>query len=313
MKIQSTFLTPFSFQLKNGQKRFSAYIQLVNSKGQKGIGEIAPLPNWSDETLDDCLAQIQEKESALLALEWTEDNMLSQLAHLQFLPAAAFGIESALFSLLDPLPSFTVPASALLMGSTQEILQQASLRLKEGFTSTKLKVGNLAFAEAECLIHQLKDLFHLRVDVNRAWETAESLEFFSQFPLETFDYVEEPFKNPHDLAYFPHPLAVDESFPSCLTFKELESFPTLKALIYKPTIQGGLFRALPLYEWAKNRKVDFILSSSFESGLGLSTIASLAQRLSLEAPIGIGTYHYLPESLENEPFFFERGRFIISD
>lgn len=141
------------------------------------------------------------------------------------------------------------------MGSPQEILHQAALREQEGFISAKLKVSNHSFQEAANLIYQLKDRFRLRIDVNRAWKTDCSLKFFAQFPLDTFDYVEEPFKNPADLALFPHPLAIDESFPSDLSLKQLESLPTLKALIYKPTIQGGISGCLPVHKWAKQKGV----------------------------------------------------------
>lgn len=190
------------------------------------------------------------------------------------------------------------------MGSPAEIFEQAALRHKEGYTSAKLKVCNLSFEEASQIIHQLKDLFRLRIDVNRAWKTEESLRFFAQFPLDTFDYVEEPFQNPNDLAQFPHPLAIDESFPQDLSLQQLESLPTLKALIYKPTIQGGLLGALSLNEWANKRGIALVLSSSFESDLGLAHVASIAKRLALVAPVGIGTYHYLKDHLCAEPLRF---------
>jgi len=154
-------------------------------------------------------------------------------------------------------------------------------------------VSNHSFQEAANLIYQLKDRFRLRIDVNRAWKTDCSLKFFAQFPLDTFDYVEEPFENLADLALFPHPLAIDESFPSDLSLKQLESLPTLKALIYKPTIQGGISACLPVHKWAKQKGVSLVLSSSFESDLGLAYVASIAHRLELLSPVGIGTYHYL--------------------
>lgn len=184
------------------------------------------------------------------------------------------------------------------MGPPEEILEQAKLRYEEGYTSAKLKVGHLDFKQAEQLIDALKNLFRLRIDVNRAWSTADSLRFFSKYPLDAFDYVEEPFQNPCGLAQFPHPLAVDESFPQDLSLKQLDELPTLKALIYKPTIQGGLLGCFPLQEWLVNRKISLVLSSSFESPLGLAHIASMAHRLSLSAPIGIGTYHYLTDPIK---------------
>ena len=293
MKIKTLSLYPYEIPLTNGQIRRGTLVNIIDQRGNSGWGEIAPLPKWSTETLDDSLQQLNQKQQEIMKVDWTARNCLQELGKLNLLPSVSFGLESALLSILSPISNHTVSTSALLMGSPEEIIQQAEIRHREGYTSAKLKVSNLNFEEAAKIIHQLKDKFRLRIDVNRAWKTSESLRFFEQFPLDTFDYVEEPFQDPNDLAVFPHPLAVDESFPQDLSLEQLERLPTLKALIYKPTIQGGLLNCLPLYEWAKKRGIEIVLSSSFESDLGLAYIASLAYRLSILSPVGIGTYYYL--------------------
>lgn len=293
MKIQTHSLHTYEIPLTNGQLRNGALINITDEKGNSGWGDVAPLPKWSLETLEDSSRQLDQKRQEIMNVDWTSHNCLNEIEKLKLLPSAVFGLESALLSILSPIPEHVVPASALLMGTPQEIMQQAKLRHNEGFTSAKLKVSNLSFKEAAEIIHQLKDKFRLRIDVNRGWSTSASLRFFEQFPLDTFDYVEEPFQNSKDLALFPHPLAVDESFPQDLCLEQLESLPTLKALIYKPTIQGGMLGCIFLREWAAKRGIKLVLSSSFESDLGLAHIASIAYRLSLSAPVGIGTYYYL--------------------
>lgn len=307
MIIQTLHFHSYEIPLTNGQVRSGIVIQIADENGNSGWGDVVPLPNWSQETLEDCLQQLKIKLQEICAIDWTASSCLRQLAKLKLLPAVSFGLESALLSILAPLSDFSVPVSALLMGSPEEILRQANLRHSEGYISAKLKVSHLNFEEAAYLIHQLKDKFRLRIDVNRAWSTLDSLRFFAAFPLDTFDYVEEPFQDPHDLIQFPHPLAVDESFPHDLSLQQLELLPTLKALIYKPTIQGGLLGCLPLHEWTTKRGISLVLSSSFESDLGLVHIASMAHRLSLTSPLGIGTYHYLNDHLCITPLKFSQA------
>lgn len=291
MKIRKIALHPF--KLPNKQNlRSGIYIQIVDQDGNEGWGECTPLPLFSLETLKDCISQFLSLQQEIIRNEWTCDGVFTDLAKLKLLPALSFGLESALLMLLAPVHDHTVKASALLMGSPKEIMQQANLRHFEGYTSAKLKVGNLNFDDAAILIHQLKNQFKLRIDVNRAWKTTASFRFFSQFDEHTFDYVEEPFQNPRDLCKFPHPFAVDESYPDELSLKDLEALPKLKALIYKPTIQGGILHCLPLKDWAIKNKITLVLSSSFESPLGLAHVSSMAHRLSLTAPIGIGTAHF---------------------
>jgi O-succinylbenzoate synthase len=297
MKISKFIFHPYTIPLTKGTPRSGLIIQIMNREGQNGYGDIAPLPSWSQETLEEAKEQIEQTKNQILAINWTRYTCFKQLKKLSLFPSVAFGLESALLSLLSPLPKYTVAISALFMGSTEEVFKQAKQRQREGYTSAKLKVGHLSFSEAKELILKLKDLFHLRIDVNRAWTTEESLRFFAQFTFDAFDYVEEPFQNPHDLAYFPRALAVDESFPHHLSLKELETLPTLKALIYKPTLQGGLAYALNLASWCKKQKISLVLSSSFESDIGLGHIASMAHRLKLTSPIGTGTQAYLEKSL----------------
>lgn len=307
LKIQSIEIQPYALLLKSGHKREGAWIKITDSFGNFGMGEIAPLPNWSNETLSECLEQFKKKEVEIRSIDWEKETIFQELDRLNLLPSLSFGLEAALFSILDPLADFSVPVSCLLTGTFQEILSLSTIYRDQGYRSAKLKVSQLDFNEAFEIIHQLKEHFQLRIDVNRSWITEDSLRFFSQFSLDAFDYVEEPFQNPNDLFYFEHPLAVDESFPTDLTLGQLEKLPSLKAIIYKPTIQGGMLKGVPLYNWAKSCGVSFILSSSFESDLGLAQIASFAHRLSIKEPVGIGTYDYLKEH-----FFKEKIRLINS-
>lgn len=244
-------------------------------------GEVAPLSGRSQETLQEAIAQLQ-------TLDWVSH--IQDLESLSLFPSVHFGLESAL---LPPLPTATLPESALFMGTPSEILTQATAREREGYKSAKLKVSQLTFSEASYLIDRLAPRFFLRIDVNRNWDMEEALRFFSAYPKDFFDYIEEPFKDPRELPFFTHPLAIDESFPHDLSLPDLEKLPTLHALIYKPTLQGGLSKALPLYRWAQNKNLQFVLSSSFESQAGLSHIASLARRLGPNIPpLGLGTRHF---------------------
>lgn len=293
MKIQSLFLFPYKNQLVNGTTRFGNLIKIVSDDACVAWGDVAPLPGRSQETLEESVLQLNRKKDEIIKIDWSLSTCLQELVTLDLLPSVLFGLESALLSVLAPVPKITIPVSAFLAGSPKEILKTADQRYSEGYASAKLKVSRLSFFDAANIIRKLKKMFYLRIDVNKAWNTSESLKFFSQFGLDDFDYVEEPFQDPSELAKFTHPIAIDESFPSDLSLSQLESLPNLKALIYKPTIQGGMLNCLALRQWAVNRGISLILSSSFESYIGHAHVACMAERMQLSAPMGIGTYHYL--------------------
>lgn len=304
MKIKSFSVYEFELPLAKNQIRKGLLIKVVDEQKNEGWGEVSPLPNWSQETLKEVLKQLKQKKGEILKIDWKVSTCLKEIAKLNLFPSVVFGLESALLSIFVPLNGLTIATSALLMGSLEEILMQADLRYKEGYLSAKLKVSSLSFEEAAYAIYQLKDKFHLRIDVNRAWNAKDSLQFFSAFPVDAFDYIEEPCQNPSDFIHFLHPIAVDESFPQDLSLSQLASIPNLKAVIYKPTIQGGMLKCLGLCQWTVKNKIVLVLSSSFESDLGLAYVATLAYRLSLSAPVGIGTFHHLKKQLCLYPLLF---------
>lgn len=294
MKVQALILHPYNTFMLKSQKRSGVIIEIRDEKGNQGWGEIAPLPKWSLESLEEALQQLFKHQQVIFDEKWKK-----HLAGLNLYPSVEFGIESALLALHDPLPplGYKAKVSALLMGTPNEILEQAKQRKNEGFFSAKLKVSQLSFGEAEDVIKQLQNDFLLRIDVNRAWPTEQSVQFFSKFRKDAFDYVEEPFQNPKDLGTFSHPFAVDESFPSDLSFEELTKMPMLKAIVYKPTIQGGISNCIKLQHWTAAKGISLVLSSCFESHVGLSNICYMAQRLGIQTPLGIGTYHHMSANL----------------
>lgn len=292
---------PYSLPLSTGATRSGILIQLTDEVGRSGWGDIAPLPGWSYETLEEVMEAVETLEALLQHQEAILNGLFDSLP-----PSALFGVESALLDLREPLAPFSVPSAALLMGTFAEIEKQAEARAKEGFSHAKLKIGNLTPKEARALIDTLKHTFRLRIDVNRSWDTKTALRFFESFEPHTFDYVEEPLQDPGDLPHFPLPLALDESLP---LIRDFATLPTLKAIICKPTLHGGLTACRRLQELANTHHLSLILSSAFESDIGLAAIASLAFRLKLPDPIGLGTYPFLTKPLRPDLFSFSQGTF----
>lgn len=196
------------------------------------------------------------------------------------LPSVRWGIECA----KQPLKSVHLPLCAL--------------GAKEGFTTVKLKLGRLPLQEAISLTKKHMRQFHLRLDCNRAWNLAQALEFASHFKIADFDYLEEPVQTFEELVQFSNktgfPIAVDESI-HC----DWSRIPTLKAVVVKPMVVGGIPHIPP--------HLDLVLSSSYESGLGLLHIANRATKA---LPIGLDTV--LPDDILHQPIRCASGFFSWS-
>jgi O-succinylbenzoate synthase len=220
----------------------------------EGWGEIAPLPGFSRETLEEAEAEI--------------------LAHLKTgappnLPSVRFGLTCALepFS-LEPL---SVPLCAL---NTP----------RKGFTTLKLKLGPLSLEDAIELTRRYVGAYKLRLDFNRAWTPSKVLDFTSHFSPSDFEYLEEP---TDDLG------ALATSFPIASDESQNYSLP-IKAAVVKPTIVGSIPKL----------DVPVVLSSAYESGLGLLQIARRAPVDTL--PLGLDTVQ--SNDLLIPPLKAEEGR-----
>jgi O-succinylbenzoate synthase len=155
----------------------------------------------------------------------------------------------------------------------------------------------LNFGQAKEVIDALKDRIRLRIDVNRKWSFKESLQFFSAYTFEDFDYIEEPMDQIEKLMDFPYPFALDET----LQENQVESYvrlPHCSALVIKPTMIGGISAIKKYQRFGK----PLILSPCYESGVGIFHIAAIAKRLQLlDTHIGIDTYGFLKEDILNFP------------
>lgn len=188
-----------------------------------------------------------------------------------FFPSVEFG----LFGLTAPQVS-SAAVCLFLNGPVPDLLKQA--KTYQGCTHAKLKLGPFDLATAIFLVRLLKEAFRLRLDINGAWDEGKLRDFLSHFVPSDFEFIEDP---GFDIS--PFPMASDDQFWG-------------SAKIWKPMVLG-----LP------EKKKSVILSSSYESSIGLHQIAALAEQWEIpEYPLGIGTGIHLHEDLlENRPFIRE--------
>lgn len=196
----------------------------------------------------------------------------------KLLPSVAFG----LFGLTAPRV-FKAPVCLFLMGSPQEILRTAED--SQGCKTAKVKIGSFDVATAISLVQTLLQKFRLRIDVGGKWSQEKLREFCSHFDANAFEFIEDP---GFDIS--PFPMGADEGEWGSIT-------------VWKPMIKG-----LP----SKGSRL--VLSSSFETAVGLHTIAALAEVFEIPMhPLGIGTFNKTQQDVLLEPLKIEQGELIFPD
>ena len=265
---------------------------MLGEDGREGWGEIAPLPGFSQETLE----QAQQACVAWLAQWLTAQPPVESL-----LPSVAFGLSCASAELTGQLPSAAAWQSApLCYGDPDALLLQL-----QGAPCAKMKVGLYEAArdsiQVSLLLAALPDL-QLRLDANRSWTPEKARQFArSLTPSQRarIAFIEEPCRTPDESLRFAAEtgiaIAWDESLRQA-GFR-LQAEPGLAALIVKPTLTGSIARVQQLCAEAQRLGLQVVISSALESSLGLTQLARLAHWLTPQTLPGLDTLNLMRQQL----------------
>ncbi len=244
--------------------------------GSAGYGEVAPLSEFGSESMAEAGDFLQSVEGDLTEEQWRE--ALSTAP-----PATAFGLWSAAFD-ASPQAGQAEACLAGLLTIGPKSAESVALLRASGMKTFKIKLG-CESADREwnwltAIIHTLKPGERLRLDPNQSWDQ-ESWHFWQHHLglfAEQIEFIEEPF--PYDCApsdmvrmaeESPVPLALDESLSRDGLSQWLElGWPGY--WIIKPSLSGLPDRWLAALA---TRPEKVVLSSAFETGIGLSSLVRL--------------------------------------
>jgi len=266
-----------------------------------GWGEIAPLRGFSRETIPDVLLQLAH-------LRAKNNPNPPPLPLGAWYPSVKFGLDSAFSEIRakkSNTPRYnpehqTVVLNLLLAGSPENILRRAELAKNLGYRAIKLKVGQQKPAEDAALIREVAagvgNSCTIRLDANRAWSLKDALRFAEYLQGVRIEYIEEPLKSSRFLPDFALqtglPIALDEGLRDKSWEKLQKTSFRPAALIYKPMLS-----ARPA-KWYSDSGIPVVISSSFESGVGMQALIALATEVCVpNTPIGLDTYNWLQEDV----------------
>lgn len=138
--------------------------------------------------------------------------------------------------------------------------------------------------------------FAIRADANRLWTLGEALRFAARLSELncSLEYVEEPVNDPQQIEQFVRAtglaVAVDESLDDGTFMLRAAQQSTqhaddskacvpvcaVSAVVIKPSLLGSLEQTCELLRWGADHGVKCVISSSFESPVGLAAIGSIA-------------------------------------
>ena len=273
-------------------------------------GEAAPLPDFSNESIDGACEQLGSIAAALIGQMLEPESFnCDEWAETMVSPSVAFALESAIAlpALQAAMDETELPVAPLLTGSTSDMLERIRSWSAYWPETFKLKVGR---GELKSDIYRVKQLLEalpeqvcLRLDANRRWSLQQSVEFVNKIDATRISYIEEPVKDSEDCQAFYQqtrmPFALDETVQN----PDYEFVPEagLAAVIIKPTLVGGIRRCETLIQAAREAGVHTVISSSFESVLGVDILSNLARVWAPGEAAGLDTLSAFSSHLLDEP------------
>ena len=294
-------------------ERRALLLVLEDSGGLMGLGEAAPLPGFSQDTLEtarDALLPLLGHSLPDHEPHRAVTDALREVSAPLASAAARCALESALldlwsrrahapaWSLLTPPNTREAPERVKLAlwlpDGTGAALAAAEQALARGVATFKVKLDTArglegGIATLETLRRALGPTVALRADANRSATRAELEPFVARLQALALEWLEEPTRAPLTEAVGV-PLALDESLQAENALPSLAERPFISALVLKPTALGGLSRCLALASDARAHGRAAVASHALEGPVGFMAAASLAVALGAGPAHGLAPY-----------------------
>ncbi|MDX2273322.1 MAG: o-succinylbenzoate synthase [Cyanobacteriota bacterium] len=297
------FRQPLATHHGDWSLRQSLLIRLQDQQGRVGYGEIAPVAWFGSETLDQALAFCRQLPSSL-----TQSIIQGIPNHL---PACQFGLESAwvglrdasvhasIGSALSPQAAPPIRVSGLLPAGEAALTAWQPL-WQRGYRTFKWKIAVEALEKEQHLCQELSQQLprsaHLRLDANGGLTLAQAKQWLVLADRLAIEFLEQPlpgheFSSLQQLSQqFITPIALDESVANLRQLQDCYQAGWSGIFVIKPSIIGSL---LSLQLFLRQHQLDIVISSVFESPIGLFHCLQLTKAFAPTRACGLGIEDFL--------------------
>jgi o-succinylbenzoate synthase len=291
-------------------ERRALTLVLEDDDGHFGLGEAAPLPGFSPDSLE-----VAQKElTALLGRSFTGRDRsrpalfdLGQASAGLDSPAARAALESALIDIWarqrnQPAWSVisattrprSVPVNVWLPNDTDAALEGVRSGLERGVRCFKVKLegaGALGLQTLAALRRAFGHRVTLRADANRSFDATSLSSALPLLRTLSLEWLEEPAAEPW--GQIGVPVALDESLAAGPRVLRRARDQGVVALVLKPTTLGGITRAFELVALGEAHGLVAVASHTLEGPLGFMLAATLALALGPQHAHGLAPHEGL--------------------
>ncbi|AFZ34623.1 o-succinylbenzoic acid (OSB) synthetase [Stanieria cyanosphaera PCC 7437] len=304
-----SFLKPLQTSHGVWQVREGIIISLVDSKGKISWGEIAPVPWFGSETLEQALEFCQQLGSIITA---TTINSIPD-----HLSACQFGFESALevfkSQAITPITDqlnrkkslnycYLLPAGKSALNLSEKIWRQIDSPSLKSPLTFKWKIGVQSFLKEieifQQLLQSLPATTKFRLDANGGLTLEETKNWLAiSDRSKQVEFIEQPLAPEHFSEMltlsnqYQTPLALDESVAQLDQLQWCYQQGWRGIFVIKPAICGFPSH---LRQFCHSYSIDAVFSSVFETEIGRQAVLKLAQELNYsDRAVGFGIDNWL--------------------
>lgn len=293
------FQTPFSISGAVYEFREGIIVEFDHD-GILAFGEIAPLPGFSDFSLDQVISVLQLNkealENALIKGEFPQ--FFYVLSQIHNIPSLKFGLDTLYHDYLSKrngvsLAEYLFPELAtskitsngvLSINDVRSTLNTATKMIQNGFKTLKVKVGRDFENEFQLLkaLRSEHPSIQIRIDCNQSWRFDEAVSNLSQLEPLNIEYCEEPLitKEIDKLSLLKKEtsikLAADESIRNKKDAGVLSVQNGFDVFVLKPMMIGSFSEIYVTKQQANSHYIDMVFTTSLESKIGRIITAILA-------------------------------------
>jgi len=317
---------PFQSAVRTIKQRHG-YLFCIKTDSEMGLGEASPLPNWT-ESFRACGEALRHTTETIRM-----KGVDRAIYEVRDTPAARHAVSLACQDLKakrDDLPLYkllrhgsqtvdSVPVHATIGdGTPEETARMARQKIKQGFKTVKVKVGNRPVEEELTRLkgvrNELGSAMNLRVDANGSWNKQLIEERLDELQSLDFEFIEQPLPadNLEDHAAIREffTIAVDET----LYEHDLETIVNAGAadiIILKPMCIGGLDRCMDYAESVMNAGLVPVVTTTIDAVVARTAAVHLAAAIGSLPACGLATGEFLDEDLCEDPAPVDNGRINV--
>ncbi|MBP3193095.1 o-succinylbenzoate synthase [Natronogracilivirga saccharolytica] len=323
-----SYRIPFRKPFQNAAGVINYREGFIMGDGNRIWTEIAPLPGFSSDNLQDAWAFLKNNHPAIqdhfnnrtLSRYLREKNTSTGLKKL---PSVAFGLsllheqQAACDRKMSLFQHWTgektdsgIKCNAVCgLSDLPDVLSQIYEFSSNGYETIKLKIPGDA-AEAESYILNICDKFPgvtFRFDANAMLSRTDTHKLLQKLgkhlaggALDNLEYIEEPIKwkklqDIHDLKTYGIAIAADESVRSAEAIRKIAKSGAFDAFVIKPMIAGPFDELKMIWQ----NSTTTVISSSLETAIGRQLLANLSLYLNhfRNNTHGLATGHMLASDL----------------